>query len=220
MDWEDNTDIAEAEVHDIAAQKNLVDQMFSELLEADLQDREEKARTPVVLTKSCNDAEGLLSAKRAGRPRCAVPAKETDNVEDLSARYRAVSRMAAIGMKNKDIAAELGLHPVTVSQTLTVPAVREHIDTFVERQDAVVLQDTAAKLADMCASACEVVEESLTDELVPSDRRARVAFEVLAINGHSKVQKTSSESRQVVVHTTIDELVARAQEKKKKNGKN
>jgi hypothetical protein len=112
-------------------------------------------------------------------------------VEQLWDVHHAIVRMALTGMKYIDIAAALGISPVTVSYTLRSPIVVRQL----EQMRAVVdfdSIDVAKRIAELAPRAVEVLEELLDNDL--PNVQLKAAESLLDRAGFAAVQRIKVDS--------------------------
>jgi len=107
-------------------------------------------------------------------------------------------------MSNKEIAAELGVTDVNVSNVLSSPLAMEKLEEFRERRTDIVLQATR-ELDELLPSAVEAYRDVLEKRVQTTPiQRVKVASEVLDRTGLGKVTKV--ENRTARVTFSGDEL--------------
>lgn len=91
------------------------------------------------------------------------------------------------GLKNVDIARELGVTTVTVSRTLSSPIVREIVQRMLDGDTTAL--DVRTRLSNSAIMACEVIDNLMTDSEVSPAVRAQLAIKSLDRAGYAPVQK-------------------------------
>jgi DNA-binding CsgD family transcriptional regulator len=107
-------------------------------------------------------------------------------VETLWSRHHEITRLALLGMKGVDIAAHLGISPVTVSYTLNSPIVKRQLEQLAAVRDLGAI-DIAKQIADLAPRAVAVLEKMLDNDLPNISLKA--AESILDRAGHAAIQR-------------------------------
>jgi DNA-binding CsgD family transcriptional regulator len=107
----------------------------------------------------------------------------------LRARDHEIIRLHLLGAKNVDIAARLGVTPVTVSNTLNSAAARAYVQMLSATRDSEAV-DLSRSLSDCAPRAFEFLRDDvLENENAPIYLRARVADTLLGLAGFVRPQR-------------------------------
>ena len=141
-----------------------------------------------------------------------VPAEERKafTVETIWNTHREIMRLALLGMKQADIARELGLSEVMVSYTLNSPVVKRQMDVMQSARDIDAV-DVAKRIQDVAPRALEVMEELLEEG---NDAiKLRAATDILDRAGHAAVRTIRTQSLAVHLNKEdLEEIKQRARE--------
>lgn len=123
-------------------------------------------------------------------------------VEQLWDVHHEVVRLALIGMKHVEIAAKLGISPVTVSYTLRSPIVARQLEQMRAVRDLEAV-DISKEIAELAPRAVEILGELLDSEL--PNVRLKSAESILDRAGYAAVQRIKMDAN--VSHSfTPDEI--------------
>lgn len=118
--------------------------------------------------------------------------RKTHVAENLYIRHWKIIHLAMTGKYNDtEIAAELGITPQTVQNTLRSPIVQAICRRMIDDQNLDVL-DSAKRLAEMMPLATQVAEDLMLDPNVGSGVRAKLALGVMDRNGYGPVTRSIS----------------------------
>lgn len=129
------------------------------------------------------------------------PDKKGFKVTELYDTHREIMRMAVTGMKQADIARELGVSEVMVSYTMNSPIVKREMELMRSARDLDAV-DVAKRIQEVAPRALEVLEDLL--ETANDSIRFRAATDVLDRAGHAAVKTLRTES--LSVHLNKDDL--------------
>jgi len=120
-----------------------------------------------------------FNGKKPGRH---APQPRQYQIQHLWEQHHRMLRLALLGLNYKDIATELGVTPVTVSNTINSAIGQKLLQ---EMRGAVNKEtiDTASRLREMNAQAIDVLEDILKDADKPIALRAKVAMDNLSRTG-------------------------------------
>lgn len=138
-----------------------------------------------------------------------VPA--TSNLTSLAIKHREVARLKTLGMKNHQIADQVGISVGSVNQILSNPLCQE----YMKRIDDEVTQhtiDVRKELIDLQAKSLTVMSQGM-DEGVPWPTRLKAAQDILDRTGYAPVRQnfTVNVSHQLTKED-IDAINRRARE--------
>lgn len=122
-------------------------------------------------------------------------------VTEMWDSHREIARLAVTGMKQADIARELGVSEVMVSYTMNSPIVKRQLDQMraVRDIDAV---DVSKRIQEIAPRALEVLNELLDEG--NDNIRLKAATDILDRAGHAAVKTLRTES--LSVHLNKDDL--------------
>jgi predicted transcriptional regulator len=120
-----------------------------------------------------------FNGKKPGRH---APQPRQYQIQHLWEQHHRMLRLALLGLNYKDIAAELGVTPQTVSNTINSAMGQKLLQEMrgAANKEAV---DTASRLKEMNDQALDVLEEILKDADKPIALRAKVAMDNLSRTG-------------------------------------
>jgi predicted transcriptional regulator len=138
------------------------------------------------------------------------PDKKGFKVTELYDTHREIMRMAVTGMKQADIARELGVSEVMVSYTMNSPIVKREMELMRSARDLDAV-DVAKRIQEVAPRALEVLEDLL--ETANDSIRFRAATDVLDRAGHAAVKTLRTESLSVHLNKEdLEEIKQRARE--------
>ena len=117
--------------------------------------------------------------------------------------HREVMRLAVQGMKQTEIAYELGVTEAMVSYTLNSPIVKRQLDLMRAARDSEAI-DVGKRISELAQRAVNVVGE-LLDESLPNIRLS-AAKDLLDRAGYTPVKKIQAEVS--TTHFTSDEIAS------------
>lgn len=129
-----------------------------------------------------SEAQPQKAVFKGGRPGRHAPSERKYQIQHLWEQHHRMLRLALLGLSYKDIARQLGVTPITVSNCINSSLGQKILSEMrgAANKDAV---DTAAKLRQMNEAALKVLEEILEDEEAPRALRAKVAMDNLSRTG-------------------------------------
>lgn len=127
--------------------------------------------------------------------------RKTFTVENIWNSHREIMRLALTGMKQADIARELGVSEVMVSYTLNSPVVKRQLDVMQAARDIDAV-DVSKRIQEVAPRALEVLEELLED--ANDAIRFKTATDLLDRAGHAAVKTLRTQS--LSVHLDKDDL--------------
>ena len=127
--------------------------------------------------------------------------RKTFTVENIWNSHREIMRLALTGMKQADIARELGVSEVMVSYTLNSPVVKRQLDVMQAARDIDAV-DVSKRIQEVAPRALEVLEELLED--ANDAIRFKTATDLLDRAGHAAVKTLRTQS--FSVHLDKDDL--------------
>lgn len=131
-------------------------------------------------------------------------------VQNIWDTHREIMRLAVTGMKQADIARELGLTEVMVSYTLNSPVVKREMENMRAARDLDAV-DVAKRIQEVAPKALEVLEGLL--ETANDAIKFRTAADILDRAGHAAVKTLRTESLSVHLNKDdLDEIKRRAKE--------
>lgn len=136
--------------------------------------------------------------------------RKSFTVENIWNTHREIMRLALTGMKQADIARELGLTEVMVSYTLNSPVVKRQLDVMQAARDVDAI-DVAKRIQEVAPRALEVLEELLEEG---NDAiKLRTATDLLDRAGHAAIKTVRTQSLSVHLNKDdIEEIKQRARE--------
>lgn len=123
------------------------------------------------------------------------------NIQSMWDVHHEILRLLLMGMKSVDVAATLGISPVTVSYTANSPIAKRQLSIMRGARDAHAV-DVAANIKELCPKAVTVLEEMMESENEANKFKAAIA--VLDRGGHAPVQRVQAGVAHM--HFTSDEL--------------
>lgn len=117
--------------------------------------------------------------------------------------HREIMRLAVSGMKQSEIAYELGVTEAMVSYTLNSPIVRRQMDFMRAARDGESI-DVGKRISELAQRAVEVVGELLDDSL--PNIRLSSAKDILDRAGYSPIKRIQAEVHST--HFTSDEIAS------------
>jgi len=129
---------------------------------------------------------------------------------DINDLHKAISRMAALGLKNVDIARELNISPQTVSNVKNSPLGAIQIENLHNIYDNSSF-DVMSRIRDLLPKCVDTLQEILEnpDQKISPTTRLKASLSTLAIAGHGPINKNVVMSG-VLSKEKIDELKQRA----------
>lgn len=98
-------------------------------------------------------------------------------VEKLWQRHKVICQLAAVGMKQVEIAEQLGISPVTVSYTLRSPLVRHQVELLQAGRDEAAM-NLLEQISDMAPKAVALLDVAMDDETQPMPTRLHASREL------------------------------------------
>ena len=135
-----------------------------------------------------------------------TPTVRKDAVTNIWIQHYRVAQLHITGMRNVDIAAQLGMTAINVSRILGSPIIREITARMLDGDTTVL--DVRSRLSNTAIMACEVIDQLMTDSDVSPAVRGQLAIKALDRAGYSPVQKHVSMSS-VLSEDDIDALCNR-----------
>jgi len=130
--------------------------------------------------------------------------KAAYDIQQLWQRNHEILGLALLGHDSKDIALLMGVHPVTVSNTINSTLGKEKLSRMRKERDEGII-NVSEKVAEMSAKALEVYEEIFNNETVSLSLKKQTADTVLMdLGGHRA--PTKIDSRNLNVSATTEEL--------------
>jgi len=125
-----------------------------------------------------------------------VARKKVYNVQKVWGKQDEILRLFSVGVKPKEIAAELDITPQTVHNICGSPLGRARIAALQGARD-LEFQEVSARIKALQPVALEVAEDFMLGKLGPSEPkdRTRAAFELLKMGGHGPVHKVAKSVR-------------------------
>ena len=135
-------------------------------------------------------------------------------VKELRERHEQIVRMAALGMRRKDIAEATGFTPITVTNCLRSPLAQARLAQLRDSADSDTV-DIIGRINGMLDEVLDLVQDVIAgEEAAPVAVRLSAGFKLLAIAGHSPVQRAQIQvSRATLGPDDIEELKKRAQDR-------
>ena len=131
-------------------------------------------------------------------------------VENIWDRHQEIMRLALTGMKQVDIANELGVSEVMVSYTLNSPVVKRQMSLMRAARDCDAV-DVAKRIQEIAPKAIDTLEgllEGSNDSI-----KLRAATDILDRAGHAAVKTIRTQSLAVHLNKDdLDEIKQRARE--------
>jgi len=142
---------------------------------------------------------------RAPDNRRALPGeRKTYDIKQLWQRNHEILQMTLVGMKPKDIAKILDIHPQTVSNTVNSELGREKLSLMRQERDNGVV-DVAREVAEMLPKALGIYNSILEgDEKISKMQKETADTLVMDIGGYRAPTKVQSESAHL--HLTKDDV--------------
>lgn len=136
--------------------------------------------------------------------------RKTFTVENIWDSHQEVMRLAVTGMKQSDIAKELGVTEAMVSYTLNSPVVKRQMSIMRSARDVDAV-DVAKRIQEIAPKAIDTLEELL---LEGNDTiKLRAATDILDRAGHAAVKTLRTESLAIHLNKDdLDEIKRRARE--------
>lgn len=136
--------------------------------------------------------------------------RKSFTVENIWNSHQEIMRLAVTGMKQADIARELGVSEVMVSYTLNSPVVKRQMMVMQAARDVDAI-DVAKRIQEVAPKALDVLEELL--ETGNDTIRLRTATDLLDRAGHAAVKTFRTQSLSVHLDKEdLDEIKQRARE--------
>jgi len=136
--------------------------------------------------------------------------RKTFTVENVWDSHQEIMRLAVTGMKQVDIAEQLGVTEAMVSYTLNSPVVKRQLSIMRAARDVDAI-DVAKRIQEIAPKALEVLEELLEEG--NQAIKFRSATDILDRAGHAAVKTVRTQN--LSVHLTredLDEVKQRARE--------
>lgn len=122
--------------------------------------------------------------------------------------HREIVRRLVLGQRPREIAAELGVTPQTVSNVRNSSVVRQYMEMLQQGRDADVVA-VQRRIKELAAVAIDVLEEAMEDESTPMGVRVRAAIDVLDRGGHAAPKRVEF-LHGVFTRKDLEELKQRA----------
>lgn len=136
--------------------------------------------------------------------------RKTFTVENIWDRHQEIMRLAITGMKQCDIARELGVTEVMVSYTLNSPVVQRQMNVMRAARDLDAV-DVAKRIQEIAPKALRKLEALI--DTANDNISSRVAMDILDRAGHAAVKTLRTESLSVHLNREdLDEIKQRAKE--------
>lgn len=136
--------------------------------------------------------------------------RKSFTVENIWNSHQEIMRLAVTGMKQADIARELGVSEVMVSYTLNSPVVKRQMMVMQAARDVDAV-DVAKRIQEVAPRALDILEELL--ETGNDTIRLRTATDLLDRAGHAAVKTFRTQSLSVHLDKEdLDEIKQRARE--------
>jgi len=132
-------------------------------------------------------------------------------LKKMRAVHRRIAEHAALGMKDKDIAAVVGVTPQTVSYTRKSQVVQDYMD-ILESAAAGQTIDTLKELRELAPFAARTLEILMLNPNTDDKIRASVAQDLLDRAGYAPVKKVATAHMNVLDTQDIKDIKKRARE--------
>ena len=111
-------------------------------------------------------------------------------VAEMSSKHHEIARLLVLGMTNVDIAKQMGVTSMMISNVKNSPVVQEQIKFLSAKKDAEVikLSERIAKALPRCV---EYLTETIDDEEISDSLKSRNAFGLLAAGGHGPTKNVN-----------------------------
>jgi len=135
--------------------------------------------------------------------------KRSYQIKTMNDRHHEIARMHAVGYKNKEIAKQLGITEMSVSQVINSAVVKLKLDTLRGNRDSKTIEiiDT---IDEMLPDAVKIFENIIDggdlkeDDAQYNAMQLRAAEKILGIGGYSPVKRT--ENRNISATLTTDDI--------------
>lgn len=135
--------------------------------------------------------------------------KKSYQIKTMNDRHHEIARMHACGYKNKEIASQLQITDMSVSQVLNSAVVKLKLDTIRGNRDAKTVE-IVDKIDDMLPDAVKIFSNLIDggdlkdDDTQHNALQLRAAERILGIGGYSPVKRT--ENRSISTTLTADDI--------------
>jgi len=104
-------------------------------------------------------------------------------VAEMSEKHHEIARLLVLGIKNIDIAQQMGVSPEMVSNVKHSPVVREQIAFMSGAKDAATVRVTE-QIAEVLPKCVEFLASTIEDEDISTGLRSKNAFGLMAVGGY------------------------------------
>ena len=145
--------------------------------------------------------------------------KSCYQIKQLWERQHEILRRVLLGQKQVDIARDMRISPVTVSNTLNSELAQEKLTVMMAERDASTI-DLSRQIKEIAPKALEIIKDALnSNTLLGAKDRVKVAQDMLDRAGYSPVQLSMSANMNVhLTRDDLSELKARAVQAARRSG--
>jgi DNA-binding CsgD family transcriptional regulator len=147
----------------------------------------------------------LARASRCRRGRDNQPTQQHD-ISKLWQRSHEILRLAFLGYKHKEIALQLGISPITVTNTVNSSLGKDKLNLMRGAKDAETI-DVALKVQELLPKAMQVYEDILTGNLADLKLKKQTADVIVKdLGGHAAPQRIEGKFGHIHAILTPEEL--------------
>lgn len=135
--------------------------------------------------------------------------RRTFVVSEMNERHHNIARLAALGLKNKQIAQKTGLQKEYISNITNSPIVKAQI-AILRGADNKKVVDVTKRIADICNKSVDIFEKilnegELDDDIEGQRLQLKAAEGILNRGGHSPIKNI--DIRNTTTHLTGDDIL-------------
>ena len=132
--------------------------------------------------------------------------RKVHTIVEMSGRHHEIARRLVLGQKNTDIARELGVTPMMVSNVRNAPVVKEQMSYLSAKRDQITVR-ISEQIAETLPRCVKYLTDSIDDPEVNSTVNSRNAFGLLAAGGYGPTKNVNVRSvHQVLTAADIADI--------------
>ncbi len=132
--------------------------------------------------------------------------RKVHTLVEMSGKHHEIARRLVLGQKNVDIARDLGVSPMMVSNVRNAPVVKEQMSFLSAKKDQITMQ-ISEQIAETLPKCVKFLTESIEDPEVNNSLKSRNAFGLLAAGGYGPSKSVNIKGvHQILTAADIDEI--------------
>ena len=156
--------------------------------------------------------EKYYDPNREGRALPPNGLRKVHTVVDMSAKHHEIARRLVLGQKNIDIARDLGVTPMMVSNVRNSPVVKEQMGFLSAKKDQITMK-ISEQIAEALPKCVEFLTDSVNDPHVGGALRSRNAFGLLAAGGYGPSKNVNIKGvHQILTAADINDIRKEAEQ--------